>query len=75
MVTKTQRKRSSAEMRDTLFADESLEEVASGATSPSDDIWSHFAAAQQALSKGEKIGAIQANPGPLRNRLPRALSY
>ena len=49
-----------AGMRDGLFADESLEDVASRATSTSDDIWSHFAAAQQALREGDKIGAIQA---------------
>ena len=48
-----------AGLRDALFADASLGEVASRATSPSDDPWSHFAAAQQALSKGDKIGAIQ----------------
>jgi hypothetical protein len=49
-----------AGMRGGLFADESLEDVASRATSTSDDIWSHFAAAQQALREGDKIGAIQA---------------
>jgi hypothetical protein len=48
-----------AGLRDALFADASLGEVASRATSPSDDPWSHFAAAQQALSQGDKIGAIQ----------------
>jgi hypothetical protein len=37
-----------------------LEEVASRGTSTSDDVWSHFAAAQQALREGDKIGAIQA---------------
>jgi hypothetical protein len=49
-----------AGMRDALFADASLEEVASRATSTSDAVWSHFAAAQQALTEGDKIGAIQA---------------
>jgi hypothetical protein len=48
-----------AGLRDALFADASLEEVAGHATSPSDDVWSHFAAAQQALSNGDKIAAIQ----------------
>jgi hypothetical protein len=48
-----------AGLRDALFADASLEVVASRATSPSDDPWAHFAAAQHALSQGDKIGAIQ----------------
>lgn len=48
-----------AEVRDTVFADASLEGIARRAASSSDDVWSHFAAAQQALREGDKIGAIQ----------------
>jgi hypothetical protein len=60
VATQTQGGALPAEVRDLVFADASLEGVASRAASSSDDVWSHFAAAQQALREGDKIGAIQA---------------
>jgi hypothetical protein len=48
-----------AEIRGALLADASLEVVASRAPSSSDDVWSHFAAAQRALREDDKIGAIR----------------